>query len=92
MTDRERESLIRTSKQHSVCPFCGDRDIRSHHRGHPLSGEWVIECHGCSCELTGFGSETEAWARWNKRPAVETSERTPARNMPQAQGKGADHD
>jgi len=32
-----------------------------------MSGEWVIECHSCSCELTGFASEQEAWQRWNVR-------------------------
>lgn len=49
------------------CPFCGDRDIRPHYRGNPTSGEWVIECHTCSCELTGFASQTDAWTRWNTR-------------------------
>lgn len=64
-----------TSNQHLTCPFCGGKDIRSHHRGHPSSGEWVIECHGCSCELTGFDSQQEAWDSWNIRPsAPETSE------------------
>ena len=56
---------------HLPCPFCGHRDIRSHHRGDPLSGEWVIECHGCPCELTGFDSETAAWRRWNMREVAQ---------------------
>lgn len=61
-----------TSKKWLPCPFCGDRDIRSRHRGHPTSGQWVIECGSCSCELTGFASQQDAWACWNKRPAPET--------------------
>jgi len=69
------------TKQHLSCPFCGDRDIRSHHRGHPTSGEWVIECHSCPCELTGFATETEAWTRWNKRAELPESLRDPIKSM-----------
>lgn len=68
-----------TSKQKLSCPFCGGRDIRAHYRGHPTSGEWVIECHSCSCELTGFASEQDAWKTWNGRwnpTPVETNDHT----------------
>lgn len=40
-----------------------------------MSGEWVIECHSCSCELTGFTNEQEAWKRWSQRSlSYETAE------------------
>ena len=63
-----------SSKQKLPCPFCGDRDVRAHFRRslNVAAGDaWVIECHSCSCELTGFATEQDAWERWNKR-AVET--------------------
>lgn len=73
MTDKNSAG---SSKKWLPCPFCGDRDIRSRHRGHPTSGQWVIECGSCSCELTGFASQQDAWACWNKRPAPETPQPT----------------
>lgn len=55
------------------CPFCDGLNLQAHHRGNPLSGEWVIECHDCSCELTGFSSEQDAWKCWNDRLPVNTT-------------------
>ena len=57
------------------CPFCGHRDIRAHYRrslNAAKADEWVIECHSCSCELTGFATERDALAGWNNRAAPET--------------------
>jgi hypothetical protein len=63
-------SLIR----HRDCPFCKHRDIRAHHRGHPTAGEWVIECHSCPCELTGFATQADAWKAWDQRADDELLE------------------
>jgi len=57
------EPEARTSNQKLSCPFCGGRDVRAHYR----LAEWVIECHDCSCELTGFASSQDAWKAWNGR-------------------------
>lgn len=77
------------------CPFCGDRDIRTFHRGHPTAGAWVVECKSCSCELTSLASQTDAWARWNKRASDETNEWRPMETAPKGmliEGLNADGD
>lgn len=33
----------------------------------------MIECHNCSCELTGFASELDAWVKWDTRSGHETT-------------------
>lgn len=71
------------TKQKLPCPFCNDRDVRSHYRrsfNAARADEWVIECHGCSCELTGFETEQDAWERWNRR-AVEPTAPMPCQHL-----------
>ena len=54
---------------HLACPFCADRDIRSHCDARL---GWSIQCHSCPCELSWFATEQEAWERWDKRAGNET--------------------